>query len=393
MKVLLGHTFYRSSAPSGEDAVYRNERLLLEENGIQVTTFERFNDDIDDSTLAGRLHLGMRAAWSRKTYRELSALLRAARPDVAHFHNTFPLISPSAWAACRDNGVPVVQTLHNFRFICPDAMLQRQGRPCEECLGSGLLPALRHRCYRSSLPATLAQVWTIALNRMLGSYSLVDRYLALTRFAAGRLSAGGLPSARISVRSNFLHDPPPSGEGRGGYAVYVGRLSREKGLSTLLRAWETVRCLPLKIVGDGPLRPQLEKEVLRQGLPVEFCGRLSRREVLPIIGRAVLQVVPSECYEGFPMAVLEAYACGTPVVASRIGSLAEIVAESTTGVLFEPGNALDLASTVEELMSNPIRLSMLRRSTRDHFLANYSTASGFTTLLGIYREVLHDYRK
>jgi len=393
VKILLGHTFYRSSSPSGEDTVYRNERRLLEENGVQVVAFERFNDEIDDSTLVSRLQLGMRAAWSRKTYREMSALLRTARPDVAHFHNTFPQITPSAWAACRDNGVPVVQTLHNYRFICPQAMLQRQGRPCEECLGSGLLPALRHRCYRSSLPATLAQVWTIALNRMLGSYSLVDRYLALTQFAAGRLASGGLPSDRITVRSNFLHDSPPTGDGRGGYAVYVGRLSREKGLSTLLRAWETVRGLPLKIVGDGPLRPQLEKEVLRLGLPVEFCGRLSRREVLRIIGSAALQVVPSEWYEGFPMVILEAYACGTPVVASRIGSLAEIVEEGTTGVLCEPGNALELAVTVSELVSNPIRLSMLRRSTRDHFLTHYSTGAGFTTLLGIYREVLHDYRK
>lgn len=392
VKVLLGHTFYRSSAPSGEDAVYLNERRLLEENGIRVVTFERYNDDIDDSSLVARIKLGMGAAWSRQTYRDLSALIRAVRPDVAHFHNTFPQITPSAWAACRDNGVPVVQTLHNYRFVCPQAMLQRSGRPCEDCLESGLAHALRNRCYRSSLPATLAQVWTLALNRSRGSFTRVNRFLALTRFAAGRLAAGGLPRERITVRSNYLHDPPSAGDGSGGYVVYTGRLSPEKGLFTLVRAWEGLRRLPLKIVGDGPLRRQLEAEVTRLGLPVEFLGFLPRKEALGIIGGAMLQIVPSEWYEGFPMVILEAYARGTPVVASRIGSLEEIVAEGTTGSLFETGNAPDLAVKVSGLVSNPGRLSLMRRRVRDHFRSRYSSSSGIASLLDIYREVIHDCR-
>lgn len=390
MKVLLGHNFYRSSAPSGEDTVYRNERRLLEANGIEVIPFERFNDDIDASTLSKRVGLALNGGWSRRSYRELSALLRKSRPDVAHFHNTFPLISPGAYAACRDQGVPVVQTLHNFRFVCPQAMLQRDDRPCEECLGQSLLPALRHRCYRRSLPATLAQVWTIMLNRFLDSYSLVDRYIALTRFAAGRLAAGGLPAARIEVRPNFLMDTPPPGDGAGGYAVYVGRLSREKGVHTLLAAWEMIGGMPLKIIGAGPEREELERKAKLRGLPVVFAGFLPPGELGEIVGKATLQVIPSEWYEGFPMALLDAYACGTPVAASRIGSLAEIVEEGKTGVTFEAGSPRSLAAAVNELRGDAPRLKIMRSRARAVFLDKYTPGKAFDALHGIYDRVIHD---
>ena len=261
---------------------------LLERNGIEIIPFERFNDDIDDSTVAKRIRLALNYAWSAETYREISALIRRTRPDLAHFHNIFPLISPSAYAACRDAGVPVVQTLHNFRFVCPGAMLLRNGRPCEECLGSGLLPALRHRCYRDSFAATLSQVWTIAANRRRGTYrNLVDQYIALTDFAAGRLAAGGLPAERISVKPNFLPDPPSAGSGEGGYAVYVGRLAEEKGVRTLLSAWRAFPEFPLKMVGVGPLREELAERINREGLNVELCGMRDRRELFEIVGRSL----------------------------------------------------------------------------------------------------------
>src|SRR5437867_3098697 len=159
MRVLLAHDYYRSGAPSGEDAVFRNERALLEENGIEVVSFERFNDQIDDSTLSKRVLVALDGAWSKRSYQQLADVIRRTGPHLAHFHNTFPLISPSAYAACQDNGVPVVQTLHNYRFVCAGALLMRGGHPCEDCVGTSLLPALRHRCYRGSLPATGAVVW------------------------------------------------------------------------------------------------------------------------------------------------------------------------------------------------------------------------------------------
>ncbi|TWJ16716.1 glycosyltransferase family 4 protein [Geobacter argillaceus] len=393
MKILLAHNFYRSSAPSGEDMVYRNERALLERNGVEVIPYERFNDDIDESTLTKRVRLALSAAWSRPSHREITEIIRRERPDVAHFHNTFPLISPSAYAACRENGVPVVQTLHNFRFVCPQAMLMRNGHPCGECLGTSLLPALRHRCYRGSFPATLAQVLTIFLNRRLGTYrSKVNRYLALTRFSAGRLADGGLPAENLTVKPNFLPDPPVPGEGDGGYALFAGRLSPEKGLVTLLAAWRRNPGLPLKVFGAGPLEAELKRVVDVEGLPVEFHGFCDRQQIYDAMSRAEFVVVPSECYEGFPMVVLEAMACGTPVVASRLGSLAEVVVNGINGVTFSPGDPTDLASVIVELRKDRQRLAAMRYRCRLHFDQHYSEEHALTALLDIYASVCRDVR-
>lgn len=335
MKVLLAHNFYRSTAPSGEDSAYRNERQLLERY-FTVIPFERFNDDIDESTLVKRVKLALAGAWSRRTYDELSAIIRKSPPDVAHFHNTFPLITPSAYAACRDAGVPVVQTLHNFRLICPQAMLLRNGLPCELCINGNFLPALGYRCYRNSFITTLAQVYTQTYNRYRGTYRhLVNRFITLTGFAYEKFVKAGFSTSSITVVPNTFIDPPQAGAGDGDYALFVGRLSAEKGLRVLMEAWRGIN-IPLKIVGDGPLRSELEAIVRTRALKVEFTGRLDRENVLGIVQRAMLQVVPSECYEGFPMVLLEAMACGTPVVASRIGSLDEIVLDGMTGIKFSP---------------------------------------------------------
>ena len=372
--------------------MFRNERALLESNGVEVISFERFNDDIDDSTLSKRLQLAFDSAWSRRTYEELSVVIRKCRPHIAHFHNTFPVISPSAYAACQDHAVPVVQTLHNYRLICAGGLLMRDGRPCEDCVGTNLVPALRHRCYRGSLPATGAVVWMLASNRARGVYrTLVNRYIALTSFAASRLIAGGLPENRIEVKPNFLPDAPATGHGDGGYAVYVGRLSEEKGVRTLLEAWKSVDGFPLKILGDGPLRQELEEGARRNALPVEFLGSRPRRDILDVVCRAELQVVPSVWYEGFPMVVLEAYACGTPVVASRIGSLDEIVVEGESGIKFDPGNPADLARKLAALRADPSRLRAMRGKVRALFEEKYTAAKNYSKLADIYDHALGDF--
>jgi len=268
MKILLAHNFYRSSAPSGEDSAYRNEKRLLEQH-CTVIPYERFNDGIDDSTLQKRIKLALAGAWSKQTYDELSVLIRKQRPDVAHFHNTFPLITPSAYAACRNAGVPVVQTLHNFRLVCIQAMLLRNGRPCELCLKGAGLNAFWYRCYRNSFSASLAQIWTQTYNRYHGTYRrFVNRYIALTRFAAGKFVKAGFLPGKVSVVPNTLMDPPSVGAGDGGYTLYVGRLSPEKGLRLLLDAWSDME-IPLKIAGDGPLRSELE-DIVREHSKLNF---------------------------------------------------------------------------------------------------------------------------
>ena len=389
MKVLLAHDHYRSTAPSGEDQVFRNEVELLHAHGIDVTTFERFNDEIDESTLMKRIQLARDTAWSNQTYLQLTDTLARIAPDIVHFHNTFPLISPSAYSACHRLGIPVVQTLHNYRLICPGALLLRDGKPCEDCVGATLMPALRHRCYRNSLPATSALVWMLQRNRWNGSYAaLVTRYIALTQFAANRLIHGGLPRDRIRIKPNFLPGTITPGQGDGGYAVYVGRLSEEKGVRTLMNAWQRLSRIPLKIVGEGPLRHTLQETASRHKLPVEFLGFCDRATIMRIISSAACQIVPSEWYEGFPMVVVEAYACGTPIVASRIGSLDEIIQDHVTGFKFTPGDPEDLAGAVMRLWHDEAARTRMRREARETFDRRYSAATNFTTLMDIYRSAM-----
>ncbi|MBE9490992.1 MAG: glycosyltransferase family 4 protein [Bacteroidetes bacterium] len=392
MKVLLIHNFYRSSAPSGEDIVYKHERKLLENNGLSIVAYEKFNDDLDDSSTIKRIKIALDGAWSKQTYQELSEFIIRTKPDIAHIHSIFPQISPSAYAACQDNGVPVIQTLHNFRPICPGALLMRDGIPCEDCIGTNLLPSLVHRCYRDSLLATGAIAWQITRNRMTDTYNkLVNKYITLTKFSKSRYVRAGFLEKKITVKSNFLpftsftvdeHVQP--------YAVFVGRLTPEKGVHTLLKAWKYIKNLPLKVIGDGELRQELEELVSSLQLPVEFLGFRSNTEVLDIVGNATLQIIPSECYEGFPMVVLEAYALGVPIVASRIGSLEEIITERETGLKFEPGNADDLAEKVNNLISDEQLLVTMKKNAQEVFKKHYTADANFKMLYSLYQQVIKE---
>lgn len=382
MRILLAHNFYRSGSPSGEDSVFRNERQLLESHGHEVVSYERHNDSIA-ADLASKARTALEATWSRRTYADIAALLGEHRPDVAHFHNTFPQISPSAYQACRDAGVPVVQTLHNYRLICPGALLMRDGRPCEDCIGRSALSAVQHACYRQSSAATAIVATMLAIHRARGTYAnAVDRYVALTAFAKQRFIRGGLPADRIVVRPNCLMDNPGIGDGSGDYALYVGRLSAEKGVRTLIAAWDGME-LPLKVAGDGILRPELARAA---GSNVEFLGFQSRTQVLALMRAARCLIIPSECYEGFPVTVLEALSCATPLIVAAIGALDEIVEEPRNGLKFAPGNPAALRGAVRELLANPARLEQIRRANRESFETHYSAARGIESLEEIYRQ-------
>jgi glycosyltransferase involved in cell wall biosynthesis len=392
MNILLSHCHYRSSAPSGEDAVYRNERALLEEHGHTITPFELFNDDIDDSTFASKISVARATVWSQSSYDAVAKLIRLSKPDVAHFHNTFPQMSPSVYAACQDHGVPVVQSLHNYRFVCANGLLLREGKPCEDCLTGGVFNALRHRCYRNSLPATTALVWMQVSNRRNGIYeNQLNRYIVSAQFPIPRLIQGGLPKHRLMIKPNFLPNPPTYSGAREHYAVFVGRLTAEKGVHTLINAWKHLPGIPLKILGDGALRAELEQIVREHQLKVEFLGYQSRDQVLSIVAKAALQIIPSECYEGFPMAMLEAYASGTPVLASRIGSLDELVEEGKTGRKFAAGDAQDLARIARHMLDDPAQLRQMGGSARETFDQKYSAERNYEILMDVYREAINDF--
>ncbi|MBI2799510.1 MAG: glycosyltransferase family 4 protein [Gammaproteobacteria bacterium] len=392
MKLLLIHNFYRTSSPSGEDIVFQNELRLLQRH-VDVVLYSKFNDEIDESSLPKRLRLARDGVWANAVYHDLVNLIDKERPQLAHFHNTFPQISPSGYAACRHRNIPVIQTLHNYRLVCPNGLLLRDEAPCELCLRGSLISALRYRCYRGSAAATAAVVSMLSINRMLGSYrNNVDTYIALTEFSAQKMVAGGFPLDRIQVKPNFLPDPPEVGSyPRGRHAIYVGRLTAEKGVWTMLKAWQQVKGCRLQVVGDGVLRGELARYTEEHHLDVEFLGRRERHEVLALVKAATVQVIPSICYEGFPMVVLEAYACGTAVLASRIGGLAEVVREGHTGRLFKPGDIDDLAAVLNDMMSGD-QCAALGRAGRREFENKYTEEINHEHLARIHRQTIETYQ-
>ena len=298
MKILLVHNYYQQ--PGGEDVVYEQERKLLQSHGHEVVTYERRNSELLSYSAAQRLFLPAKTIWARDAYGETRDLLRRERPLIAHVHNTFVQISPSVFAACREAGVPVVQTLHNFRLMCPGGNLFREGKVCEDCLESGLWQSVRHACYRGSYYATATTALMLAVHRKARTWSEgVTGYIALTEFSKRKFVAAGLPMRKIHVKPNFVAPDPGPKEEFGDFAVYVGRLSAEKGVQTLLHAWRQLRIpIPLQIIGDGLLRPELEQIVSQCNISkVVFAGRLNSGETRSRIRRARLLILPSQCYE------------------------------------------------------------------------------------------------
>lgn len=384
MKIFAVHDYYQQ--PGGEDRVFEAERDLLRSRGHEVVTLTEHNDDIPGMT---RLTLAARTFWSRRTYRRARDLIRRERPDVVHVHNTLPLISPSVYHAAHSEGVPVVQTLHNYRLLCPMAQLFRAGSICEDCLGRRLAwPGIRHACYRGSRTATASVAVMTAAHRALGTWSRkVDLFIALTEFARSRFVAGGLEPSRVAVKPNFVDPDPGVGEGGGGYALFVGRLSPEKGVDVLLRAWERLGGeIPLEILGDGPLAGRV-RDAASNLRGVEWRGRASRAGVLQRMKQADLLVFPSVWYEGFPVTIAEAFATGLPVVASDIGGLGELVRDRETGFLAPPGDAVGLAETVREARSAPDRLRSIRGSCRETFGSRYSGEVNHRHLIQLYQSV------
>lgn len=385
MKVLLCHNFYQQAG--GEDQVFADETDLLRTHGHEVLHFTRDNRAIEG---ASRLAVAAGTLWNRRTAAELRALVRKERPDVVHFHNTFPLISPAAYWAVRAESVPVVQTLHNYRWICPGALLLREGRVCEECVGRFLAwPAVLHRCYRDSRTASAAVTAMQSLHRAVRTLrKAVDCFIALADCAREKFIAGGLPAEKLVVKRNFVAPPPEAGENPQDCAVFVGRLSPEKGVDTLLQAWRTCK-LPwrLRILGDGPLAP-LVQQAATEDQRIEWLGRRPMPDVLRALREARCLIFPSVYYECCPKTLIESFACGTPVLASRLGAAAEMVSEGRTGLLFAPGNPRDLAARLEAWAAQPNNLwRQFRLAARAEYESSYTAERAYAELTAIYARV------
>jgi glycosyltransferase involved in cell wall biosynthesis len=388
MRILTIHNHYQQ--PGGEDAVFAAESDLLAQHGHAVHRLEFDNHRIPARrSLRDSARLAVTTVRSPDGMRRVREAIDAFAPDVAHFHNTFPLVSPAAYGVCQRAGVAVVQTLHNYRLLCPSATFFRAGRPCEDCLGHAVpYPGIVHGCYRQSRGQTAVVAAMLAVHRFRGTWQHdVDRYIALTDFARDMFVAGGLPAGRIVVKPNFVAPPPApdSTAPRTGF-LFVGRLAPEKGIATMLDAWTRGDLPVLTIAGDGPLSPLLHRAA--DTAPVQPLGRLAAAEVLGHMRSASALIFPSIWYEGFPVTIAEAYACSTPIIASRIGAMAEIIEDGVTGLLVEPGNADDLAAKVRWAGAHPEEMRRMGENARRAYEATYTPERSYAALTEIYRQAV-----
>jgi glycosyltransferase involved in cell wall biosynthesis len=394
MKLLVVHNRYRQVG--GEDNVVAAEENLLTTARHRVSKYFKDNQEIPLNGFVSRARLAAGTVWAQDTYRELRSLLGRERPDVAHFHNTLPLISPAAYYACRRAGVPVVQTLHNYRLFCPTATFFREGHVCEECVEHSLWRGVRYGCYRQSRSATAAVASMLAFHRWRKTWThAVDYYIALTEFARAKFVEAGLPAEKIVVKPNFVAPDPGDRNGSGDEVLFVGRLAPEKGPSTLLHAWQRVDSrIPLRIVGDGPLRGDMENEKSSRRLAnVLFDGLLPRQQVIAAMSHARFLVFPSQWYECFPVTIVEAFACGVPVITSRLGAMAEIVEDGRTGLHFTPGDPDDLAAKVEWAWSHPREMEAMGREARAEYEAKYTAERNYEMLMDVYRRAMENHNQ
>jgi glycosyltransferase involved in cell wall biosynthesis len=379
MRILVAHNSYQQRG--GEDAVVDAEIALLRSFGHEVVELRRDNAQISAMPPTALLR---EAIWSSSAAEAVVDFTREAAPDLLHVHNTFPLLSPAIyWAAARLR-IPVVQTLHNFRLLCAQPTFLREGRICEDCLGTLPWRGVVRKCYRDSLAQSAALVSVLAVHRSIGTYrNKVDRYIALSQFSKRKLVEGGLPAHKIEVKPNFVVAPLNDTPDRSG-GLFVGRLSPEKGLHLLTAALGDLPACKVDVVGTGPMQVGLAGNA-----QLQLLGSMSEQAVLEKMRHAAFLILPSICYEQFPRTLVEAYACGLPIIASRLGSLAELVHDGKTGLLFEAGSSSDLSEKIRFAMANPRLMRDMGAAARAEYEARYTPQENYRQLMQIYADAAH----
>lgn len=387
LRVLVAHNYYQQRG--GEDAVFEAEAALLRKFGHEVHTFAIHNDEV---SRLGPFGLAKETLWSESSYRAIAKRVREFRPQVVHFHNTLPLISPSGYYAARENGAAVVQTLHNYRMACINGLFYRDHRVCEDCLTKSFpWPGIVHRCYRGSVPASVAVAAMLWRHRRKGTWAhAVDRYVVLSEFGKEKLLQAGLPPDKVIVKPNFLLEDPAVGSHLGGYALFAGRLSVEKGISVLLEAWRLLDgAFPLVIAGDGPLS-DLVRRAQSACTSIDWRGAVSPAEVRSLMGDASFLIVPSTCYEGLPLTIVEAYGCGLPVLAADHGALRSIVKDEV-GFRFVAGDSRDLAEKARLVFEHPKEVSERVPTCRREYEVRYTPAANIEALQTVYAEAIAEF--
>jgi len=388
-RVLIVHNIYRFAG--GEDAAVRQQQALLEARGHPVFLYTRDNAETDTYNLLQKATFFLTSFFSWRTYRDVREIVRRFKPDVAHVHNVFPLITPAVYWALKREGVPVIQTVHNFRFMCVNGLFFRDGHPCELCKTGRVWNGVRHRCYRDSRLLSALYAGIIAVHRLARTWRQIDRFIALNAFTARKLVEGGIAAPdRIRVLGNFAPataKAAANSQPRAPYVVFIGRLSPEKGVDTLIEAAAQVPAMGVRIAGDGPLESALRDRAAH--LPnVEFLGRVEGERKFQILRGARALVFPSVCYENFSLVLLEALSVGTPVLASRLGGLPYILHDGADSLFFAPGDADALAERLRQALEQPELMQQLGRHGLEMTLPEYTEAAHYQRLIEIQAEVL-----
>ena len=383
--ILQVHNRYQ--IPGGEDTVAENERRLLEAQGHRVVRYFRDNKEMKDFSLLQKLLLPVTTVFNPRTYREVRRLIRTEHIDIVHVHNTLNLISPSVYYAALAEGVPVVQTVHNFRLLCPGATFYRDGHICEDCLHGGLGCAVKHSCYRGSRLQTLACVISTKIHRMTGIYGKLN-YICLTEFNREKLlNLKQVRPERVYVKPNFVeNDPEPilPEERRRNQMVFAGRLEKLKGVDVLLKSWKLLgeNAPQLILCGTGPLEDWCRDYTREHAVQnVQMRGFTPNAEVRRLMAQSRALILPTRWYEGFPVSIVEAFSVGTPVLCSDLGNAGSIVTEGVTGRKFQPDSPEDLARAVGTSGG-------MCESTYAQYLSGYTAERNYETLEAIYRQVL-----
>jgi len=396
MKILLCHNFYQQAG--GEDVAVLALKALLETKGHRVIFYAEDNREIEKYGTLQKIGFFPRTIFSARTYWQLRRIINTEQPDIAHVHNVFPLLSPALYIALQRFGIPIVQTVHNYRLMCINGLFLREGRVCERCKTGSFFSGFRFKCYRDSYTLSGLYALTIGGHRRWGTFNRIDRFIALSHFAARKMAESRVADmSKISVLENFLPSPFPEygdPDFANPYIVYMGRLSPEKGISTLLEALGGMPDVRLKVLGSGPLHQTICNYIRDHRLQnVEMLGFVDGEEKYRILRRALCCVVPSECYENLPYAVLESAAVGTPVVASRIGGLAGVISEGETGLLFAHGNSAELRAKVELLAADPELVRSMGRKARRQAETRNTENAHYTRLMNIYDDVMKRLRR
>jgi len=387
VKILLIHNFYQQFG--GEDAAALADKALLEAHNEEVSFYARDNAEIRDFPLISRLLFPAQVIYSGRTRRNLAAIVKERRPDIALIHNFFPLVSPSVYHVLHSFHVPIIQVIHDFRFFCPNGWFFTQGQVCERCKKGNYLSAVRFRCYRDSYLSSALAASSIGLNRLGGMLEKITAFVCPTVFLKQKLVEGGIQKEKIFIRPHFMDTSPIAPNYRKGeYVLYLGRISPEKGIWTLVRAFQKLKGVTLRIAGTGPMETDLRRYLKANSIEnIELLGFQSGKDKWQLLADSLFVVVPSECYETFGLVVLEAYAVGKPVLASNLGSLPYVVENGKSGMLFEPGNVEDLVKKVKHLIADPSGVASMGFHARGLAETKYSPDQSYRTLLDIAAKV------